>query len=104
MPLLTTLSLAIFALATWRIRLADPVAGVAFDAVEFLLAMRLLDTIFLVAPTFAHGGFPIHWLDVVIPAGLTGIWLYFFARQLRSRALMPLNDPYLKEAFAHDAH
>jgi hypothetical protein len=40
--LLTTLSLAIFALATWRIRLADPVAGVAFAAVEFLLAMRLL--------------------------------------------------------------
>lgn len=40
--LLTTLSLAIFGLATWRIRLADPVAGVAFATVEFLLAMRLL--------------------------------------------------------------
>lgn len=40
--LLTSLSLAIFALATWRIRLTDAIAGAAFAAVEFLLAMRLL--------------------------------------------------------------
>jgi hypothetical protein len=70
----------------------------------FILVMRLVDTIWLVAPTFAHHGFPIHWMDVVIPAGLVGIWLFTFARYLRSRPLMPLNDPFLKEAFAHDAH
>jgi hypothetical protein len=66
--------------------------------------MRLVDIIFLVGPTFTHEGIPIHWMDVVIPAGLTGIWLFLFARHLRSRPLMPENDPYLKEAFAHDAH
>jgi hypothetical protein len=70
----------------------------------FILLMRLVDTIWLVAPTFEHHGFPIHWMDVVVPAGLLGLWLYLFARNLGSRALMPLNDPYLKEAFAHDAH
>ncbi len=70
----------------------------------FILVMRLVDTIWLVAPTFEHHGFPIHWMDVVIPAGLVGVWLFLFTRHLRSRALMPLNDPYLKEAFAHDAH
>jgi hypothetical protein len=70
----------------------------------FILVMRLVDTIFLVGPTFAHEGFPIHWMDVVIPAGLLGIWLFLFARHLRSLPLMPVNDPYLKEAFAHDAH
>ena len=70
----------------------------------FILVMRLVDIIFLVGPTFTHEGFPIHWMDVVIPAGLTGIWLFLFARHLRSRPLMPENDPYLKEAFAHDAH
>jgi hypothetical protein len=43
-------------------------------------------------------------MDVAIPAGLVGVWLFVFARFLQSRALMPLNDPYLKEAFAHDAH
>ena len=70
----------------------------------FILAMRLVDTIFLIAPTFAHEGFPIHWMDIAIPAGLVGIWLFLFARFLQSRALAPLNDPYLKEVFAHDAH
>jgi hypothetical protein len=70
----------------------------------FILVMRLVDTIWLVGPTFEHHGFPVHWMDVVVPAGLIGIWLFWFTRQLRSRALMPLNDPFLKEAFAHDAH
>ena len=52
----------------------------------------------------AGHGFPIHWLDITVPVGLTGIWLFMFARNLRSRALMPVNDPYFKEAFAHEAH
>ncbi len=46
----------------------------------FILVMRLVDTIWLVAPTFAHEGFPIHWMDVAIPAGLVGVWLFLFAR------------------------
>ncbi|MEO6213198.1 MAG: hypothetical protein ABIP65_06185 [Vicinamibacterales bacterium] len=70
----------------------------------FILAMRLVDIIWLVAPTFGHHGFPVHWMDIAIPAGLIGLWLFLFTRNLRSRALMPLNDPYFKEAFAHDAH
>jgi hypothetical protein len=70
----------------------------------FILTMRLVDIIWLVAPTFGHHGFPIHWMDIAIPAGLIGVWLVLFTRNLRSRALMPLNDPYFKEAFAHDAH
>ena len=70
----------------------------------FILAMRLVDTIFLISPAFPHEGFPLHWMDVAIPVGLVGIWLFLFARFLQSRALAPLNDPYLKEVFAHDAH
>jgi hypothetical protein len=70
----------------------------------FILLMRLVDTIFLISPTFAHEGFPIHWMDVAVPAGILGVWLFLFARFLQSRALAPLNDPYLKEVFAHDAH
>jgi hypothetical protein len=80
-----------------------------------VLVMRLVDIIWLVAPTFSghapaeaaatHQGltFALHWMDVAIPAGLAGIWLFAFARLLRARALLPLNDPYFKEAFAHDA-
>ena len=76
-------------------------AGVAI----FILVMRYVDLVWLVEPTFTHeGGFPIHWMDVAIPAGLVGLWLFMFARNLRSRALLPFNDPFFKEAFAHDAH
>jgi len=39
---IVALSLMVFGLATYKIRLAEPVAGVTFAAVEFLLAMRLL--------------------------------------------------------------
>jgi hypothetical protein len=69
----------------------------------FILVMRLVDTIFLIAPSWEHHGFPIHWMHLVVPAGLAGVWLFLFARNLQGRALMPLNDPYLKEAF-HEAH
>ena len=70
----------------------------------FIILMRLVDIIWLVAPVFAHHGFPIHWMDIAVPLGLGGAWLFLFARHLRNHPLMPLNDPYLKEAFSHDAH
>ncbi len=69
-----------------------------------ILVMRYVDLVWLVEPMFEHQGFPIHWMDVVVPAGLLGAWLFLFARQLRSRPLLPMNDPFFKEAFAHDAH
>ena len=76
-------------------------AGVAL----FILVMRLVDIIWLVEPEFRPGtSFPIHWMDITVPLGLTGMWLFVFARNLRSRALLPRNDPYFKEAFAHEAH
>ena len=71
----------------------------------FIIIMRLVDLIWLVEPQFRPGtAFPIHWLDITVPVGLTGIWMFMFARNLRSRSLMPVNDPYFKEAFAHEAH
>jgi hypothetical protein len=82
----------------------------------FVMAMRLVDTIWLVAPAFrqfappeaggAHSALasPMHWMDVAIPIGLAGLWIFMFVRSLRSRALFPANDPYFKEAFAHEAH
>jgi len=81
----------------------------------FVLVMRLVDLIWYVAPSFRHRGaaeaaaaptpiIPFHWMDVAIPVGLIGLWIFLFARQLRSRALLPVNDPYFKETFAHEAH
>jgi hypothetical protein len=80
----------------------------------FVLAMRLVDLIWLVAPTFTHAAaqiegaahgpaFPIHWMNIAIPVGLAGLWMFLFTRQFRAHALFPMNDPYYKEAFAHEA-
>jgi hypothetical protein len=69
-----------------------------------ILVMRLVDLIWLIEPNFEHHGFPIHWMDLAVPIGLVGVWVFLFVRQLRSRPLLPLNDPFFKEAFAHEAH
>ncbi len=69
-----------------------------------ILVFRFVDLMWLVEPTFGHEGFPLHWMNLAVPAGLTGVWLFLFARHLRSRPLLPLNDPFFKEAFAHDVH
>lgn len=69
-----------------------------------VLAARSLDLIWHVGPMFHHTpGFPIHWMDVAAVAGLGGIWLFFCARNLKSRALVPYKDPYFKEAI-YGAH
>jgi hypothetical protein len=89
-------------------------SGLLAKLAIFILVMRLIDLIWYVAPAFrhmapegvgaAHSVIPMHWMDIAIPVGLTGLWVFLFVRQLRTRSLFPMNDPYLKEAFAHDAH
>lgn len=87
-------------------------SGLLAKVAVFVILMRLVDLIWLVAPTFSHAsaepgarfGLMLHWMDVVIPVGLAGLWVFLFARQLRSRSLLPTNDPYFKEIFAHESH
>jgi hypothetical protein len=87
-------------------------AAIAKVAV-FVLVMRFVDLLWYVTPAFRASApgeaavhtplVPFHWMDVAIPAGLLGLWLFLFARELRTRALFPVNDPYFKEAFANEA-
>ena len=79
-------------------------AGLLAKVAIFVILMRLVELIWLVAPVFARDGVPLHWMNIVIPIGLAGVWVFLFTRNLRSRSLLPQNDPYFKEAFAHDAH
>lgn len=69
----------------------------------FMLVMRFVDTFWLVAPWVNHGGFGIHWIDVAAVLGMLGLWIGLFCHNLRSRALVPVGDPYLEEALA-DGH
>ena len=88
-------------------------SGTLARVAAFVLVMRLVDLIWYVAPSFRHvtaegGGhgpsIPMHWMDLAIPIGLIGVWVFLFVRQLRGRAIFPVNDPYFKESFAHEAH
>jgi hypothetical protein len=65
-----------------------------------ILAMRLVDLFWVVAPNFHHE-FHVHWLDVAAPAGIGGVWLWFFLRELKSRPVLPSRDPRMEGAFAH---
>ncbi|MFB3827091.1 MAG: hypothetical protein ACE15B_09990 [Bryobacteraceae bacterium] len=66
-----------------------------------VLAMRLVDLFWLVAPGFRKGGLAVSWMDFLIPIGLGCLWLSYFAWQLPRRPLLPLSDPELEEALQH---
>jgi hypothetical protein len=67
-----------------------------------ILAMRFLETFWLVMPNFGER-LGLHWLDVAVAMGLVGLWLAAFCWNLKGSALLPVGDPYLEEALA-DGH
>jgi len=70
----------------------------------FIVAIRLVDLIWLVAPTFNQDGMPISLANVGIPIGLAGVWVFLFAGQLAKHPLVPVNDPYFREMLAEPSH
>ncbi len=69
-----------------------------------ILAMRFVDTYWLIVPSFPAETARIHWMDLAALAGLGGVWLAAWCRTLRTRSLLPMNDPYLEDALAHGGH
>jgi hypothetical protein len=67
----------------------------------FIVAIRLVDLIWIVAPNFNQAGMPVSLANVGIPVGLGGLWLFLFAGQLRKHPLVPVNDPYFRDMLAH---
>jgi hypothetical protein len=67
----------------------------------FLLAMRLVDMAWMIGPAFHPGKLSLHWMDLVAPVALGGIWLALFARFLQAKPLLPLGDPFLMESVDH---
>ncbi len=63
-----------------------------------IIAMRFVDLYWISGPEFSRDGLHVHALDLAAPAGIGGIWLFWFARQLKQRPLLPLGDPKLAEA------
>jgi hypothetical protein len=70
-----------------------------------ILAMRIVDVIWLVEPTYNREHFHLSWMDVVAPIAIGGLWIATFAWQLQKRSLVPINDPQLEQALAaHAGH
>jgi hypothetical protein len=66
-----------------------------------VIVMRFVDLIWMTGPEFNEGAFRIHWMDVTMVVGLGGLWLAFFAFQLKARPLLPIGDPELEHVLAH---
>ena len=70
----------------------------------YLVAIRIFDLIWIVAPNFNQHGFPISLANVGIPVALGGVWVFLFAGQLRRQPIVPINDPYFKQLLARGHH
>jgi hypothetical protein len=66
----------------------------------WLIFMRLVDLFWMTRPEFTSRAVPT-WLDIVLPIALGGLWLGFFAFNLKQMPLLPVGDPKLAEAIAH---
>jgi hypothetical protein len=62
-----------------------------------VLAARVVDLFWLIAPDFHRDGVSISWLDILLPASLAAIWLAAVVWQLRGRAILPVHDPEFDE-------
>jgi hypothetical protein len=70
----------------------------------FMLFMRWVDLFWQTEPAFPHPGgrFYFHWLYIATVLAVGGIWLFAFCAELKKRPLLPINDPFLAEAVAHE--
>jgi hypothetical protein len=70
----------------------------------WMIFMRLVDLFWLTRPEFSLGGVQFSWLDLVVPIALIGLWLGFFAWNLKREPLFPLGDPKLSEVIEQHEH
>lgn len=81
-------------------RNARTLMGVAL----LVFVMRFVDLTWLIVPEFHRGELHFDWMDFVVPIGFGGVWLWYFAWQLKKRPLFPFNDPALEEAIERGKH
>ena len=100
----------VFAAVLWLFHFAVPFALLLLRRVKrkaevlvriagLMIVMRLVDLFWVVAPNFHPEKLSVHWMDLAAPLGIGGVWLAVFFWQLKGRALLPLHDPRLEEAF-----
>ena len=64
-----------------------------------VIFMRFVDLFWIVAPA-GKGPFHLHWMDLLAPVAIGGLWLGAYLFQLQKWPLLPVRDPHLAEALA----
>lgn len=70
----------------------------------YIIVIRVIDVFWLVEPSIHAKNLQVHWLDIVTPIGIGGLWVAYFCYQLRQRPLLPINAPDLQKALNHGRH
>lgn len=66
-----------------------------------IFGMHLVDVFWMVMPAFYRDGPDLHWLDVIAPVGVGGVWMALFAWQLNGRSLLALHGLSLQGVHKH---
>ena len=69
-------------------------AGALGVLAAVIVCVRFADLFWLVVPEFERAGIRIHWMDVVAPIGLGGVWLAVFRAHLERKPLLPAGLPH----------
>jgi hypothetical protein len=70
----------------------------------WMILMRCVDLFWMTRPDFPNAtAVPTIW-DLGALLALGGLWMWFFAFQLKQQPLLPLGEPKLAEAIAHNEH
>jgi hypothetical protein len=65
-----------------------------------VIVMRYVDLIWMTGPELHNGRFGLSWMDLMLVAGIGGVWLWVFATELNRRPLLPIRDPEIQSVFA----
>lgn len=77
-----------------RMRMLSRVAG-------GLIGMAFLGLYWLVMPAFHPAKLHVHWLDLVAPMAVGGLWLACFLWHLQRREMLPRHAPHLQRVADH---
>lgn len=61
-----------------------------------VLLVHALYLFWMVAPSFHPTGIRLHWLDLVAPVAVGGLWIGVFLSRLKGPALVPRHDPRME--------
>ncbi len=75
----------------------------------FILIMRVVDMYYIIGPSPMIGekqgalevAFRLSPWDIVAPIAIGGIWLWWFIREYKQRAIVPYKDPFFDNAIKH---